>query len=284
MIFLHTGIQAQETGLSFVWEGGYGGHYNLSDTDPDFHVTIKPYVIDTNNNYRSIPWIRDRYPRIDFSQYIVEEESQNGNITVHKFGINLTNVPNHLKNRIQYFALVVEDTRNITWSDVELNRQSKIVTLFGEIEIDYSDLYREGYTVQLYNKSTVLIGNVSGRDDLFLDPRIRKIEDEVLECLVASSDTVPSKQDKAQWTQEMFDEERSGSTKQGYIIHCKPEGWGWGSRERDPKRFIIIRIPKSEWNESWDDPEMIGNETITTRAYRFPIEKYSARNTMPSTT
>jgi len=107
---------------------------------------------------------------------------------------------------------------------------------------------------------------------------------EYVEMLVKTSDNIHSKKPKSQWTEEMFAEERAASAKQGYIVMVKPEGWNWGSLERDPKRFAILKIPKSEFNESWLEPEYdYDNPRIrsngipsypvkTMRKFRLPLE------------
>ena len=113
-------------------------------------------------------------------------------------------------------------------------------------------------------------------------------EDEYLECLVKTSDNVLSKLPREEWTQKMLDEERRGNAKQGYIVLCKDEGWEWGNLETDPKRFAIVKILKSEFNESWLEPEydyenpildeetkeIIGYETKTQRKYKLPLESF----------
>jgi len=76
-----------------------------------------------------------------------------------------------------------------------------------------------------------------------------------LECLVKTSDTVLSNSPREAWTEAMFEEEMRGNTKQGYILVCNPEGWNWGSSERDPTRAAIVKINESEFNSSWLEPE-----------------------------
>jgi len=78
---------------------------------------------------------------------------------------------------------------------------------------------------------------------------------EYVELLIKTSDNVLSKLPREEWTQEMLEEERRGNAKQGYIIAVKDSPAEWGNLETDPKRFAIVKIPKSEFNESWLEPE-----------------------------
>jgi len=75
------------------------------------------------------------------------------------------------------------------------------------------------------------------------------------ELLIKSSDTVLTSSPREAWSDAFFDEERRGNTKQGYIIDVKPAGWNWENLEKDPSRFVIVRIPDEDWNESWLEPE-----------------------------
>jgi len=89
-------------------------------------------------------------------------------------------------------------------------------------------------------------------------------------------------------TYEMKKEEMSGTSRQGYITEIRKYGSEYGRLELDPKRYAIVRIPYSEWNESWIEPEynysapiyapeskeIIGYEILTQRKYRLPLESF----------
>ncbi|MDD5012397.1 MAG: LamG domain-containing protein [Candidatus Nanoarchaeia archaeon] len=139
-----------------------------------------------------------------------------------------------------------------------------------------------------YFKPTIF-SSITGND--ILDGKISSSfefgDTKYVELLVKTSDNVPSKADKKDWTSEMIKTERAYSGKQGYIVTAKPEGWHWGDLERDPKRYMIIKIPISEFNESWFEPEynysapiyapndkekIIGYEILTERKYKISVE------------
>jgi len=107
-----------------------------------------------------------------------------------------------------------------------------------------------------------------------------------MELLVKTSDTNLLKGNEIAKTLETTKEERAGSSKQGYIIVAEPEGYKWGNLELDPMSFALIKIPISEWNASWLEPEynysapitnekkVIGYEILTERKYRLPLESF----------
>ena len=167
-------LPAGEGNLTFQWTGGYDGAFRLEDSEYDFWVDIKPYVILDDYyaifDYKKvvgIQQIHDELPNVNFAQYIINKDYDN--ISINKWGINFTNIPQDYADKIEKIAFVLDDSNNITWDDVTLNKKSKIVKLFDDIEIDYSDLLDEGFTVELHNKTTLLIGNVTGKTMLFLD-------------------------------------------------------------------------------------------------------------------
>lgn len=85
---------------------------------------------------------------------------------------------------------------------------------------------------------------------------ITKYAEDYVEVLIKTSDNVPSKTDVSLWTTSIQEEFERASFRQGYIVDVRPEGWNWGTLERDGKRFVIVKIPKRLWNDSWLEPEL----------------------------
>lgn len=85
-----------------------------------------------------------------------------------------------------------------------------------------------------------------------------------VELLITSSDGVLSASPKEFWTDEMLDEERTGTGMQGYITEVRQENCSYGTLETDPSRFVRVRIPEEEWNESWIEPEYDYNKPVYT--------------------
>ncbi len=90
--------------------------------------------------------------------------------TKYKYAINLSNIPSAYTDKLLYVGLRLENTSGLTWGDISLLNQS--VYIKGKIKLDYSDLIESNFTVSLYDKRTVLIGNVKDKDYLWLDPTV----------------------------------------------------------------------------------------------------------------
>ena len=148
----------------FTWEGGYEGYFLLDayDLDEPFMIKIKPYFRIAGNTYTPAD-IHNTYPNYDMSEII-------NTVDNHKFGLNITQIPTVIQNNLEYVVFHLEDVYGVNWDDVELLGNGRI--RLKDLILDYNDLKEEGYTINLYNKTTLLIGNVSGRETLFLDPII----------------------------------------------------------------------------------------------------------------
>ena len=59
----------------------------------------------------------------------------------------------------------------------------------------------------------------------------------------------------------------AGNYRQGYIVTMRPEGYQWGRLERDPKRFMIVRIPEDDWESAW-----VSSSSTYRRIRRLPLE------------
>lgn len=167
----------QQIDIDFSWVGGYDGYYNLSSADyPNIWLTLKPFLVHTNGNYYGIQFIHDNYPTVSFGQrsdvglktIVVGDEELRG----VKWGINITGIPDNLKDNVEYIAFVLHDKKNIQWDDVELDYPNKQLVLFDTFYMNFQDLLDLNYTVTLFNKSTILVGNTANRTNLYLDPLV----------------------------------------------------------------------------------------------------------------
>lgn len=152
---------------SFKWVGDLSGHYllNAYGIDEPFNVSFKPYLVSTSNDYYSIDEIKSLFPNIDFKQYIIKNEG-------FKWGINLTAIPEGLKSQLKYIALSINDWDNVNWEDVEINNTLKYLLIKDEIVLSYYDIVYNNYSIELYNKTLILIGNITDQENIFIDPYI----------------------------------------------------------------------------------------------------------------
>jgi len=89
-----------------------------------------------------------------------------------KYGINLTNIPSNYQDEIVFIGLRLEEVNGLTWDDVQLDAQNQRILIKNKIALGYDDLLADGFTLNLYDKKTVLIGNVSNKANLWLDPTV----------------------------------------------------------------------------------------------------------------
>jgi len=149
---------------NFTWSNG---KINISYNN--YYVILKPFVVYDNTVYS---WEQTRTFMLNHN--ISLDVLHNDEGYRYKYGINLTNIPDTIKDKIDYIGLKLVGSQGLTWDDITLNKTGKYVLVKNRLKLSYSDLINSGYTVVLYNKSVVLIGNVSGKNELWLDPTIER--------------------------------------------------------------------------------------------------------------
>jgi len=85
-----------------------------------------------------------------------------------KYSINLTGISQEQADKILYVGLYLENSHGLNWDDVKIRDGSLIIK--DKFKLGFRDLKESGHTVHLYDKRTVLIGNVVGQTSLYLDP------------------------------------------------------------------------------------------------------------------
>jgi hypothetical protein len=228
---------------------------------------LNAYFSETEDTINVI--IEEPFDEIEIEYYteapkIIEKEISDYNKTVTVYseeGLDYENILSYTK--INEFTSDVKDIK-LYWLVDGVQKQINSFTLLDENNNGLFDKI-EWIVPHLSNQTFMIV----------LNPPEEGEDKEYLELLVATSDSVFSKKPFSEWTSEMIKEERSGNTKQGYIIQANPEGWSWGKKELDPKRFAIIKIPKSDFNEEWLEPEYdINGGILIARKYRLPLESF----------
>jgi len=243
--------------LNFSWQGGYSGYYNLSSNNPTFWVTITPYIIDINNNPRSVQWIKDNYPSVTFSQYVIPTTYEAEGMVGFKYGINLSSIPANLTDKVRYIAFVLTDSSNITWSNVSLDKQNKAVTLFDDIRISYYDLVESNFTVSLYNKSVILIGNVTNKTELFLDPTITLTSTDVIADTYVNQDLPATNYGSATTINVGNSLKQRGYIKYNLtdllnlsMINITNAEWHFYNKDKNPNHIWLYEVFDNSWNET----------------------------------
>ena len=96
----------------------------------------------------------------------------------YKYAINVTGIPLDYQNNLAYVGLYLEKENGLTWDDVkEKNKgknkekgKEKSLIVKDKIKLNFNDLEESGFTLQFYDKRTILIGNVKNKENLYLDP------------------------------------------------------------------------------------------------------------------
>jgi len=97
--------------------------------------------------------------------------------TYHKYGFNFSNIPQIIADKLLYVGLHLEGASGLIWDDVQLNTTGHTLLIKNKIRLGFDDLLQAGYTLNLYDKYTILIGNVIGKQNLWLDPTVDTIGD-----------------------------------------------------------------------------------------------------------
>jgi len=150
--------------ITDVVKFGHNG-YNLTLNWYNYSVELEIGVVTNSGANYSMAKIKDLYPSADFSKFITKYPSR------YKWGINAT-IPDSVSSNIKYIYIHLASAENLTWDDVEIAGESIAVK---NIKFDYSDILDQGFTLSLYDRRTVLIGNVTDKTNIFIDPFVTTI-------------------------------------------------------------------------------------------------------------
>ena len=103
---------------------------------------------------------------MDFSIPIIKGGSN------YKYALNLSGIPEIYKEKIKFVGLSLTDVNGLTWDDVKLDTEGKQIVFKDKVMLGFQDVLDYGYTLQLYDKKTVLIGNLGNKTELFIDPTV----------------------------------------------------------------------------------------------------------------
>ncbi len=73
----------------------------------------------------------------------------------------------------------------------------------------------------------------------------------------------------------LYDEalDRRSCCRQGSLVIAKPIGYKWGICELDPKYFLRLIIPESQFDPKWYEAEYFDGKEISDKAWTFPLAK-----------
>ena len=133
--------------------------FNLS-----FHnswLTLRPYI-ETNGVNRTWQQAKTLCPTLGINFYKTD------NLDYTKWGFNISN-PSLCP--VDYINLKIIETYNLNEDDFKI-RDSEII-IKDKPSLDFSDIKSQGYTLSLLDKRTARIGNVSGKLNIDIDPKVK---------------------------------------------------------------------------------------------------------------
>lgn len=225
------------------------------------NITLSPLFFYNGNNY-TMSEAKVLVPSLNFSADLIDISDSFGNYT--NINLSVSGIPANLVGRWN-LSLSITELTNINVENV--TREGKVIKFYNQAQLDMSDIVK-GYSIDLLDKRTALISDINCTECGFNMKFLNRPE-KYIELLVKSDDNIPSKIPREDWTQDIIDEERRGSWKQGQIVAYKDEGWDWGNLERDPKRFAIVKVPAHLFNESW-----VEGDNTTRRFYSLELRKF----------
>lgn len=100
----------------------------------------------------------------------------------YKYGLNITNIPEVYRNKLLYVGLRIQDFYGFDASNSFIKNNKIYVRIpqskggqplgYGYMVLGWDDLVSTGFNYTLYNKRTILISDVQGYENLFLDPTV----------------------------------------------------------------------------------------------------------------
>ncbi len=86
------------------------------------------------------------------------------------YDLNFSGIPLTTRSKLKYVGLKLVNSSGLTWNDITIKDKSLIVK--NKVRLNFNDLVRHNFSLQLYDKRTILIGNVANKENLWLDPTI----------------------------------------------------------------------------------------------------------------
>lgn len=87
-----------------------------------------------------------------------------------KYTLKLEDIPQQYVDKVMYVGIKLVDSSGLTWDDVSLEQQHVVVK--NRFKLEFYDVIENGHTLTLWDKRTVLIGNVAGNNSLHIDPTL----------------------------------------------------------------------------------------------------------------
>lgn len=134
-----------------------------------FFIRVAPFVIHNGTYYnltQIVTWIKSNYPSVSYKWLVKKAVS-----SIH-YGFNLTSLPQAVADKVDYLGFRLVDLNfPLSYFELEEGYNGTIITIpRANLYFSFEDLYPYGYSVEHINSTYVLVGNVKGKTDLYIDP------------------------------------------------------------------------------------------------------------------
>ncbi|MCK4387116.1 MAG: hypothetical protein KAV41_03505 [Candidatus Pacebacteria bacterium] len=143
-----------------------------------FYLKITPFVIYNGQYYgikQIVTFIKNNYPNVEY-KWLIEKS-----VKALHYGFNLTRLPDAISSKIDYLGFRVTDYNfPLKWLSLyydDNSNRTMIVLEKAKLFFSFHDLYPFGYSINYVNSTWLLIGNVTGRTNLYVDPIVLGTQD-----------------------------------------------------------------------------------------------------------
>lgn len=210
----------------------YYDDYSFVFKYKSFFIRVRPFAVYNGTYYgmkQIVAWIKNNYPNVNYT-WLVDKATD----AIH-YGFNLTKLPQNVADKIDFLGFRLVDL-NFPLSRFKLKKElfiskdgnvynNTLIKVANKFSFSFEDLYPYGYNVQHINSTYILIGNVTGKTDLHVDP------------FVFSDDTIYI------WGGT------EGSEIDSLDIWAADNTGGWGQAEKDSSNTSFTWHCKLFWGE-----------------------------------
>ncbi len=130
---------------------------------PNSSLELQTFAIYKGTRY-SFNELQNMFPGLEVGA-VIDDYNE-----VYKYGLNISNISSFLAEAFEYVGLELVDVKGIAWDEIKKTEAGIIIN--DEIHLGFNDLLKD-YNLSIVNKSTILIGGVGNKTELWLDPTIQ---------------------------------------------------------------------------------------------------------------
>jgi len=161
----------------------YYDDYSFVFEYKSFFIRVRPFVIYDGTFYgmkQIVQWIKNNYPNVNYT-WLVDKA-----VNAIHYGFNLTKLPQNVADKIDYLGFRLVDLNfPLSWFELETEKryddekgmplpEPYTITYIhipkANLILSFEDLYPYGYSIEHINSTYILVGNVRGRENLYVDP------------------------------------------------------------------------------------------------------------------